>query len=96
MKNRNQRKSVKQAQLAKISRIQDLEKLLMMQPGFEDTPVLPTNPGGGGRVVTKQPGATQQVAPQKKKIEPQISDNENEVMADHPINKTIKMITILN
>jgi hypothetical protein len=36
------------------------------------------------------------VVPQKKKIEPQISDNENEAMADHPINKTIKMITILN
>jgi hypothetical protein len=53
MKNRNQRKSVKQAQLAKISRIQDLEKLLMMQPGFEDGPVLNTNPGGGGRVVNR-------------------------------------------
>jgi len=25
----------------------------MMQPGFEDAPVLNTNPGGGGRVVNR-------------------------------------------
>jgi hypothetical protein len=34
--------------------------------------------------------------PLKRRPEPQISDNENEALAEHPINKTIKMMNILN
>ena len=47
-----------------------------MQPGFEDAPVLNTNPGGGGRVVNRadaklgNPAANQQIIPLKRRIEP--------------------------
>lgn len=57
------------------------------------------NPGGGGRVAVKAPAtslAEKGTAPLKKRLEPQISDNENEALAEHPINKTIKMMNILN
>lgn len=75
-----------------MTKVYELEKLLYTLPGFEDGPTINLNPGGGGRV-TNRP--TLNVS-QKKRIEPQLTDNENEEFQEHGINKTIKMMAILN
>jgi len=93
---RVQKRKEKQLQITKITNTYELEKFLLTLPGYDDgMPTVNLNPGGGGRVTNRPLGGSIPM-PAKKRVEPQVNDFENVEYQEHPINKAIKMTSIMN